>query len=425
MADNQRQLIVNRLFGILLAAAGLLLLVKIDMGIKRSAAVGFVFVWAAVIHWQKSGRDSQYAKRLLGLAEGKPMMYEYDWLRFFAAAMVILTHACQVDAGAGFVQGETADYWIKVFYMVCLACNCIYIMLMGALLLPYREESLSKFYLRRMVKVGVPMAVYYVFYLWQHQSLQHLNFETLCLVVKILLIGDTTAAPHYWLIYTILSLYLVTPFLRCMMKVISYRMLTGFVILSWIYMGLSVFSPWKIAVEFPMNLWIGVAVMGYWITRPETRKYDRLLMAAGVGAFIVILLLVKYNSDFIFLSANCSPIMTTLTCGMFSFVLSAKRWFGKRNRLIRIISQYSYPVILLHWWTLHFITQETFALHVNQYFYIGGLAAVLVVTLAISWIVAFFIDNLVVLPADTAVNWIVSLPGRIKKMAAGVNKKIE
>ena len=395
---------VNRLIWIPVAAAGLFQFYRKEVYYKKMIVLALLMLAAVMIHWYRAGRDGQYLKRTLGLSQSRNRVYEYDWLRVLAAAMVIFTHAAQADVGGGFVEGVFAEYWMKVFYTVCMACNCIYVMLTGALLLPYREESLFSFYIRRMLRVGLPMAIYYVFYLWQNMELEQVDAGTPIWILERLYTGNTPESPHYWLIYAILSVYLVTPFLRYLTKDIPYRKLTAFVFLSWIYMYLGTFVPIPFSVSYPLNFWIGVAFMGYWVTRPETRKYDGWLMAGGLGAFAVMLVLVRQGGNFLNLSANCSPVMTAFTCGLFAFILSAKKWFGKRNRLISVIGQYSYPIILLHWWTLHWITRQRFGIHINQYFYIGGLAATLIVTLGVSWAVAFFIDNMIVLPVDAAVN---------------------
>ncbi len=422
-ASGGTALWMNRLVWLPVAAFGLFQLYRKGVYYKKWLVLAVVFLAAVLIHWHRAGRDGQYLKRTLGLTRSAGRIYEYDWLRFLAVAMVIFTHAGQFDVGSGFVEGASAEYWMKVFYTVCMACNCIYVMLTGALLLPYREETLSSFYIRRMLRVGLPMAVYYVFYLWQNMELEQVDAGTPLWILERLYTGNTPESPHYWLIYAILSVYLVTPFLRYMVKDISYRKLTAFVFLCWIYMYLNTFVSLPFSVGFPMNLWIGVAVMGYWVTRPETRKYDRWLMAAGAGAFIAILVLVSRGGNFLNLASNCSPVMTAFTCGLFALILSAKKWFGKPNWLLSVIGQYSYPIILLHWWTLYWITHQRFDIHINQYFYIGGLGATLAVTLGVSWAVAFIIDNMVVLPLDVAVNGLAALTGRGWRALCGGRRK--
>ena len=413
----------NRLVWLPVAALGLFQLYRKGVYYKKMLVLVLVFLAAILVHWHRAGRDSRYFKRTLGLTRSAGRICEYDWLRFLAVVMVIFTHAGQFDVGSGFVEGALAEYWMKVFYTACMACNCIYVMLTGALLLPYREEPLSSFYLRRMLRVGLPMAVYYVFYLWQNMELEQVDAGTIPWILERLYTGNTPESPHYWLIYAILSVYLVTPFLRYMVKDISYRKLTAFVFLCWIYMYLNTFVSAPFNVVFPMNLWLGVAVMGYWVTRPETRRYDRWLMAGGAAGFIAILVLVSRGGDFLNLASNCSPVMTAFTCGLFAFILSAKKWFGKPNWLLSVIGQYSYPVILLHWWTLYWITHQRFNIHVNQCYYLGGLAATLAVTLGVSWAVAFIIDNMVVLPLDAAVNGLAALAGKGWRALCGGRKE--
>lgn len=46
-----------------------------------------------------------------------------------------------------------------------LTCNLLFFFISGALLLPYREETIGQYYRKRVVKIVLPFAVYSLFYL--------------------------------------------------------------------------------------------------------------------------------------------------------------------------------------------------------------------------------------------------------------------
>lgn len=366
-----------------------------------------LIVTAIFIHWHRASRDKQYFGKITGFQTEQSRDFRYDWLRVLAAAMVILTHAMQYDVGSGFVQGNNQLYMMKVFYTLFMTCNCIYVMLMGALLLPYKEESLSSFYVRRMSRVVLPMIIYFVFYLWQNKELTKIDMGTPGWILGRLYMRDVPETPHYWLIYTILGLYLITPFLRYMMKHISYQVLTWLVALSFIYLYLEVFIPVPFGIPFLFGPWIGIAATGYWMIRPETRRYDKWLMAAGLIAVALLMVIVKRREDFLEVCANGSPIAVAIACGLFSCICLFRSFFGRQNRIIGMLSYFSYSVILIHWWGLNWVTIKTFHIHTSLYGYLGGTLLSLGVTFAVSLVAAFLIDNTVVVVADAALQFVV------------------
>lgn len=89
---------------------------------------------------------------------------DMDYARILAAVMVILTHACSMQADAD------AASWKTNLLLSCtgigLVCNPLYVMISGSLLLSVKkEEALGTFYFKRFVKVVIPMVVYYVIFL--------------------------------------------------------------------------------------------------------------------------------------------------------------------------------------------------------------------------------------------------------------------
>lgn len=200
---------------------------------RRIVLVGIVCLFSVIINLQKLNRDKDYTKKVLGIKKNSNWDYRYDWLRVLAVIMVIVTHAIQVDNSLGLVTGERKTYVFTVLYVFCLACNLIYVMLSGALLIPYKEEEIKDFYLKRVNKVVFPMAVYFVFYLWQNRELEgHITGQTIINIFERLCQGNTPESPHYWLMYTLLSVYIAIPLFRYMFKDMPYKMISAVVLIS-------------------------------------------------------------------------------------------------------------------------------------------------------------------------------------------------
>ena len=78
--------------------------------------------------------------------------------------------------------------------------------------------------------------------------------------------------------------------------------------------------------------------------------------------------------------------------------------FGRGNALLNILSKYSYSLILIHWWSLHWITRGRLGIQVTQY-HGGGLVLSLLVTLFVSLLAAICIDNFVMVFMEQIFWW--------------------
>ena len=379
---------------------------RLGLSLKRTIVVGIICLISLCIHCYKSKDDLNYIQKLLGLRQRPDRDFSYDWLRVLAVIMVIITHTIQVDLSLDLVSGKKTIFMLTILYMLCLACNLIYVMLSGALLIPYKEEKISSFYLKRISKVFLPMLIYFVFYLWQNNELKEISVNTIKTIFVRLFQGETPEAPHYWLMYILLSIYIVIPIFRYMFKDMPYKTLTSVVIISIILMTIGLFSPIKFKLTSFLSAWEGVAIIGYWVTRPETNKYYKQLMGLCVIAFIAMVILIQSGLDYKVLCCNTSPIMTLICIGIFSFVFNYSKIFSKGNFLLKILSKYSYSLILVHWWTLHWIARGKCNIQIMNYHGLGLLLS-LIVTLFVSLLVAIIIDNFILFLVEQIYNWIV------------------
>ena len=372
---------------------------------------------SVIIHIGKTTNDKNYILKVLGIHSRTNRDYRYDWLRVLAILMVITTHAIQADLSLGLIMGKKKIFIFTILYMFCLACNLIYVMLSGALLIPYRKESLGDFYLKRVTKVAFPMIIYFVFYLWQNEELEgHISKYTVQNIFIRLLTGDTPESPQYWLMYTILSLYIVFPFFRYMFNKMPYRLLSVMVVIGICLMTVTLFSPISLKVSSFLGTWDGVAIMGYWVTRPETRERYNLLIGFGIAALGFMMVMIWRGLDYETLCCNTSPIMVLISLGIFAFVFRKESFCNKGNAILGMLSKYSYSIILIHWWVLHWITRGQYNIQVASY-HGGGVIISLMVTIVVSLFWAFLIDNYVMTFIQQSWEWIIIF---VKKL---VNKK--
>ena len=140
-------------------------------------------------------------------SSGSSRILAYDVLRCMALIMVIAAHGLEADLAytEGIADGKRAVMTVlSVFF---LGCNVIYLMLSGALLLKPCKETAAAFYKKRLLRVVLPMGVYYLICLGFDGQLSFRIPEDLFYAIRDLLTGNTPAAPHYWLLFVLLSFY--------------------------------------------------------------------------------------------------------------------------------------------------------------------------------------------------------------------------
>lgn len=382
-------------------------LIAYHVDIKWFLAVEVVFIIAIIIHCSKGSANPDYYFERIGISKRKVRDSRYDYLRIIATLMVIVTHTVQIELSNGTISGKTSGFMYTVIYWVCLACNLIFVMLSGALLITYREEKLFDYYIKRFSTVVIPMVIYFCIYVWPSLLAPNgLNGAVVKTFFERIYQGNTLDAPHYWLLYVILSVYVVIPILRYAFKSMPYKAVTFFVCLSWMLMLINLFVPMKFAISTFLSGWVGVAIMGYWVSRPETKKYYRALMVMGVVAIAIGAHIIKSERDFLTLCCNCSPIMCSIALGVFAFIFSNKKIFEKGNVVVSILSKYSFSIVLIHWWTIHHLTRVWLGDLAARYYGIGMVASTLL-TLVISLALVILIDNLIVVVAQECIWFVV------------------
>jgi|GEM_PF-547774 len=205
-----------------------------------------------------------------------------DLIRVVAILLVIASHVCGRVAG-GYAVEECASalgwagrlsVWIN--NAVWVVPVPLFVMVSGALLLG-RNDTMGMFYRKRFGKILLPFLAWsgiFIFCLWiAGQSFRDGTPITLTSSIGAFLSGGISG--HFWFMYMLVSLYLVTPFLSVFVRHASKTMLTGFIVLWFIAMVIfpvvqnivqETFSIAGIAADFHfelVSLWVGFFVAGY------------------------------------------------------------------------------------------------------------------------------------------------------------------
>lgn len=368
-----------------------------------------ICVCAVLIHIHRARGQEHYFRCLLCGRDQENRMHEYDWIRLFALIMVMATHVIQTEFASGPDLREGERYVLTIAYVFCLVCNPLYVMLSASLLLEWRDEGVLSFYWRRFLRVVVPMLSYFFLYLYGQGELMGATTPMLLKDIGRFCLGDTPEAPHYWLLYEILSIYLLMPFLRYLTKAIPYRALGAMLllygafagVLEWLpalsgwFPAVSEWLPAAPAVTFPIDPWVAVAIAGFWATRKESKAFYKPLALAGFCALALTALVIWRDGDYLTLCCNDSVLAMLMALGIFALVFLGRKYFHQGNLLLRILSKYNYSMLLAHWGVLYVFTRKIPGIGIEEMGYFGVVAQTFL-TFALSLAVGIAVDQLLV-----------------------------
>ncbi|SEA09121.1 Surface polysaccharide O-acyltransferase, integral membrane enzyme [Pseudobutyrivibrio sp. ACV-2] len=335
-----------------------------------------------------SKADELYVKKSLALIKSNHTPI-YDYLRTIAVILVIGIHVINWDLpNATEMSGTFLYSSLDHFRYWSFVCNALFVMLSGALLLG-KIEPATAFYKRRVTKIAIPLVVYYLWYLWEYDEFKALSVGKL---INLILTQDHV--PHFWLINYLLLVYISMPLIRILIRKLSYKNLTIFMVLIAVA---SIIGGYFNCLNVPVVKaigWILVSIVGYWCSKEETRRFDYLLIAAGLITSIFIFFIdpsAPANEGII---SNLSIFRLLAATGIFSLLFKIKGILVD-NLFVRLISKYGYGIMLIHMWVLYFVSRKI--VDVSSLEYRGvGLVISIFVTLIISLIFTYFIDNLVI-----------------------------
>lgn len=360
----------------------------------------------------KAGTAAQYAKALLtGAPYGSGRIRAFDDIRFLAVIFVVGTHV--IENGNSFPERSAGWIILSLLSIIFYNCNALFAMLSGALILNQKEESLSSFYIRRAAKVIIPMAAYYMFYLYfglYHSGLT--DPATILDAVKRMLSGPSNWNPHFWLIYVIISFYIVAPFFKVMVQNMSDKLLFSFVILSLGMNAAHTFLP-LLGINFSFVTilcgWESVFIFGYFWTRDSSLRYRKMAVSLGIISFFLTALALYVfpsSGDYLFSKA---PSMILMSGSVFAWFLSQEKSLKVPGPLVRMIGKYGFSILMIHWYLLHYAVEDGLGLNAASFGAIGGTILTTATTLVLSLLFAILFDNTVVISMETVFLKICSL----------------
>ena len=267
-----------------------------------------------------------------------------DIIRIFAFVFIVFLHTLNRQFGV--------DVWMGGYAIISIGVN-LFIMISGYLLLDKTEEAIV-FFKKRILNILPLFLVFNIIYIYFGK-----------IPIMPVLKGKTISASHFWYIYMILGLYLLTPWLQKVLKYAEKE--TLFVVFLWFLCNilnpyLRYFNLAEIPFSnFPLTGFIGYYILGYFV-----KKYDNKVKRAS---FILIIVIYAFGFLLSFLSTKYVLAVTgkrvsdffdknslgTFIMTLSFFVFWCKFNFSKRDRIIKIVADSTYFAFLVHLIVLHFI----------------------------------------------------------------------
>lgn len=338
--------------------------------------------------------------KLLGSEWGTERKIYLDYVRLLATVFVVGVHTLEL-AKTQLAPGTIPFQIAEVFHFIFLSCNLLFIMVSGALLLAVKGERIGEFFAKRFSKVAIPFLVYYVLYVCAKEGIQCLYPSYWFTFFKRILSGPPVEAPHFWLIYVIIWLYVLTPFLRYLVQNVPDEALTGVIVVIFFVNALNTYLPlfgMDAHLSVVVDSYVGVFLLGYYMAERCNKRAENILIAGGIVSFFVTCYIFFFHGwydDYVY---NNAPTMMLFASALF---LGAKRLaehWKKRGMVLQLFSRYSFSVLLIHWAVLHVIVKKMLHVNVMSGGVVGGCLLMSVLTLAFSLLGGLVLELVLIQP---------------------------
>jgi surface polysaccharide O-acyltransferase-like enzyme len=306
-----------------------------------------------------------------------------DLIRVFAIILVIMLHVSNAFYFT-FYQApfNAASWWtFTVYKSVSLPCVPLFVILSGALLLQPSKlnEPVKVFLKKRLSRIGLAFVFWSFVYLAWGFAINDFPI-TLNNVIQGWLMGWFEGPYyHFWFLYVIFGLYLITPLLRAIMA--SKPKLLGYLILLW-FLGVAVVPLFPFLVGYSLNSsvfviggYVGYFVLGVYLKKVRFRPallYGFIvlgvLLTVGCTWLMNFPLHALGQNNFFFDYLTINVIMASVALFMFLSKFPAD-WPSSNHRyakkLVQAISNNTLPIYLFHVLILEALQIGIFGFAVN------------------------------------------------------------
>lgn len=358
---------------------------------------------------------------LFGKEPGAGRRIYLDILRFLATVSVICVHTVNL-ARSAYCPGTLTFELLEFHSWLFTLSNLLFFMISGALLLPIQGESAGTFFRKRFAKILLPMVVYYLIYIVAKQGPSSLLPGNWPRLLQRILLGPSLEVPHFWLIYALIRLYVLTPFLRYLLQNIPDSVMNGVMAVLLFIAAFDTYAPF-FSLSSPFSAitdsFVVIFVFGYYLAERSSRRARLLTLFAGVCSLAVTVAVIFTQGGYDNYIYNSAPT-AIFAAGA---VMAAVKWLARsrttESLCTRLIAKYSYSILMIHWGVLHVAVKKILHVDATSGGIVGGCTAMVLLTFVLSVLGAVIVDNTVV----RAVRFILSGTGRGAARVISLHRK--
>lgn len=290
----------------------------------------------------------------------------------------------------------------------------MFVLISGALILnSKKEESLGIFYLKRLMKVALPLYIYSLIYLFVFKYDYSFDlFMPMNFLRAIKQITGENVFFHLWFAYMILGIYLCAPFLKKMCHSLTDKDCKNLTILIFAISIIKYLLPsFKITIGLtyiPFVDWTLVFLLGYLVTKEVISIHYKSIYILGIISWIFALIIPRTNIPFNGLY-DFSIIMLFEVMALYIFFIRnkdkicKKAWF---NKGMDFLSKYTWEVFLVHGGIL--VKLDSFIPKDSMNILLWSFIMIILVFI-LSFIFAFIIHNIIVKNLEKLINKILEI----------------
>lgn len=301
-------------------------------------------------------------------------------LRIFAIFAIIVLNTAKFDV----YNCDVASFnWqvLNIFGSLARWAVPVFVMIAGVIFLdPNKEMPLKSIFKTHLLRMLCIYIFWSLIYAGVHNFLNAgpISAE----VLKSVLLETLKGPVHFWYIPMLSGLYLITPFLRMLVKNSSARMLQYFLLLCFVFGSLfyllQSLAPLSVITEAAGSLklyfaagYTGYFVLGYYLHHfPLNKRMRRLLYFIGIaslaatvcGTYFLSLKKGKLDDT---LYNNLSPNYAFIGVAVFVFFeenVKKIKLSDKKIQRIRTVSLCSFGVYILHYFSYILFSQAGFSI---------------------------------------------------------------
>lgn len=317
---------------------------------------------------------------------------QYEFIRTVAMIQVVLLHTLN-----NLPQNNEAETFCFQFLTTgLLVCNGLFFMLSGKFALETRCDSWDdcrRYYLKKLVNLGLPVLLYML--LRTMYDMQW-SFTAKALVKQYIInVSDQYMYGEYWFLYFLAGMLLMAPVMGRFFREADEKTLLLVLLLGYGFNILKTYAPVKELSwnwQYPLSGWPLFFPLGLCLERlVTTRKRERIVYILSAASFVTTL--VQRRLDWAPSYMDLAPTYACIVCGAFLGLKKIYRSGKWMDKVIIWMGKYSMPVYMLHYVLLH-----TLLKYISIPNYLAQAAVVGTLTVALSLVLGFAINSILVFP---------------------------